>query len=73
VLLALSTVALSLHLSLSSDVNAPSTEAARKDDVEKKTEALKSLSLRVIELTSKNYASSVGDGNVWLIEFYTPW
>lgn len=30
------------------------------------------LDLRVIELTSKNFGSLVGDGNVWLIEFYTP-
>jgi protein disulfide-isomerase-like protein len=29
--------------------------------------------LEVIELTSQNFASHVGDGNVWLIEFYTPW
>jgi hypothetical protein len=34
---------------------------------------MESLSLRVIELTSKNFAASIGDGNVWLIEFYTPW
>mmetsp|Transcript_101762 Transcript_101762/g.206769 ORF Transcript_101762/g.206769 Transcript_101762/m.206769 type:complete len:184 (-) Transcript_101762:3777-4328(-) len=33
-----------------------------------------SLSLNVIELTSTNFGSTVGarDGNVWLIEFYTP-
>jgi hypothetical protein len=29
--------------------------------------------LRVVELTSKNFASTIGDGNIWLIEFYTPW
>jgi hypothetical protein len=26
-----------------------------------------------IPLTSKNFSDKVGDGNVWLIEFYTPW
>lgn len=26
----------------------------------------------VIELTTKNFGSLIGDGNVWLIEFYTP-
>ena len=31
------------------------------------------LSLNVIELNSRNFDSMVGDGNVWLIEFYTPW
>jgi thiol-disulfide isomerase/thioredoxin len=31
------------------------------------------LSLSVIDLTSQNFARSVSDGNVWLIEFYTPW
>ena len=32
------------------------------------------LSLDVIDLTSKNFGTTVGigDGNVWLIEFYTP-
>ena len=32
-----------------------------------------SLSLRPIDITSKEYTSNVGDGNVWLIEFFTPW
>lgn len=32
-----------------------------------------SLSLDVVELTSTNFASTVSDGNVWLIEFYTGW
>jgi thioredoxin-like negative regulator of GroEL len=31
------------------------------------------LSLEVIELTSTNFATTVNDGNVWLIEFYTSW
>lgn len=31
------------------------------------------LSLDVVEITSKNFATTIGDGNVWLIEFYTPW
>lgn len=31
------------------------------------------LSLSVIDLTSQNFATTVNDGNVWLIEFYTPW
>lgn len=25
------------------------------------------------ELTSQNFDLSVSDGNVWLVEFYTPW
>jgi len=36
--------------------------------------AKKQLDLGVIDLTSKNFGTTVafGDGNVWLIEFYTP-
>jgi thioredoxin-like negative regulator of GroEL len=36
--------------------------------------AKKELDLGVIDLTSKNFGTTVGfgDGNVWLIEFYTP-
>jgi thioredoxin-like negative regulator of GroEL len=45
--------------------------AAKKAAMKK--EAMEALSLRVIELTSKNFGTSMGDGNVWLIEFYTPW
>ena len=33
----------------------------------------KPLSIQAIQLTSKNFGAYVGDGNVWLIEFYTPW
>lgn len=36
-------------------------------------EAENFISLLPISLTSQNFASTVGDGNVWLIEFYTPW
>jgi protein disulfide-isomerase-like protein len=31
------------------------------------------MGLDVIDLTSKNFAAHIGDGNVWLIEFYTGW
>jgi protein disulfide-isomerase-like protein len=37
------------------------------------TTSSKHLSLEVIELTSSNFAATVNDGNVWLIEFYTSW
>jgi hypothetical protein len=39
----------------------------------KRKEEIKSLGLRVLEVTSKDYGSQVGDSNVWLIEFLTPW
>ena len=38
------------------------------DDVKKET-----LDLNPFELTSKNFANTIKDGNLWLIEFYTPW
>lgn len=28
---------------------------------------------KVIDLTSRNFDSSISDGNTWLIEFYSPW
>jgi thioredoxin-like negative regulator of GroEL len=31
------------------------------------------LSVEVIDLTSTNFATTVNDDNVWLIEFYTSW
>lgn len=27
----------------------------------------------VITLTSRNFDSSISDGNVWLIQFHSPW
>mmetsp|Transcript_15813 Transcript_15813/g.43736 ORF Transcript_15813/g.43736 Transcript_15813/m.43736 type:complete len:245 (+) Transcript_15813:173-907(+) len=33
---------------------------------------MQAMNLDVIELTSKNFGTLMGDGNVWLIEFYTP-
>jgi len=44
----------------------------KKNDPKKDPPGRKPLGLQVIELTSLNFAASVGDGNVWLIEFYTP-
>ena len=66
-------------IAVSSGSDAPPKESG--STLEEKTEAMEArkeaaknaLSLRVIELTSKNFGDSVGDGNVWLIEFYTPW
>ena len=44
------------------------------DDDDREEESEKpSLSLNVIDLNSRNFDSMVADGNVWLIEFYTPW
>jgi hypothetical protein len=34
---------------------------------------INSLVLEVTELNSRNFDSFVSDGNVWLVEFYTPW
>jgi hypothetical protein len=61
-------LALCLNLSLCSDIKSKDL-----DEREEALEAATSLSLRVVTMTSKNFATSVGDGNVWLIEFYTPW
>jgi hypothetical protein len=38
-----------------------------------KDKAASTLSLKPYDLDSRNYDSHVGDGNVWLVEFYTPW
>jgi protein disulfide-isomerase-like protein len=38
-----------------------------------KHETPKSLGLDVVELNSRNFDLSVRDGNVWLVEFMTPW
>ena len=46
------------------------SDANEKDD---KDSEFSSLNLNVIELNSRNFDSMVADGNVWLIEFYTPW
>jgi hypothetical protein len=44
-----------------------------KDSATEKDNPTSTLSLKPYELDSRNYDSHVGDGNVWLIEFYTPW
>ena len=44
-----------------------------KNSATEKDNAASTLSLKPYELDSRNYDSHVGDGNVWLIEFYTPW
>ena len=44
----------------------------KKNDPKKGPPGRKPQGLQVIELTSQNFGASVGDGNVWLIEFYTP-
>jgi protein disulfide-isomerase-like protein len=51
----------------------PSVPSSRDDGDATETGDGFPLSLAVIELTSQNFARTVGDGNVWLIEFYTPW
>ncbi|KAG7366145.1 thioredoxin [Nitzschia inconspicua] len=38
-----------------------------------KATSYSTLSYDVIDLTSANFAATVNDGNVWLIEFYTSW
>jgi type II secretory pathway component GspD/PulD (secretin) len=44
--------------------------SSEKDSAKDKTN---SLVLEVTELNSRNFDSLVSDGNVWLVEFYTPW
>lgn len=44
-----------------------------KDRATEKDNAASTLSLKPYDLDSRTYDSHVGDGNVWLIEFYTPW
>jgi len=61
-----------------SEIYTTATPAATDSGVsssaaDKSSQSASSLSLHAIHLTSKNFAESVGDGNVWLIEFYTPW
>ena len=46
--------------------------STEKKEQMKKEQKEQTLNLRVVEMTSKIFAST-GDGNVWLIEFYTPW
>lgn len=83
-----SSVAASVKVSTSSNPSRPSKDAFSETNVNKVTsqttkdesssstaakEEHKALSLQVIPLTSKNFGANVGDGNIWLIEFYTPW
>jgi hypothetical protein len=44
-----------------------------KDSTAEKDKAASTPSPKPYALDSRNYDSHVGDGNVWLIEFYTPW
>ena len=54
------------------DTTTANSESDVNEEDDKDSE-LSSLSLNVIELNSRNFDSMVADGNVWLIEFYTPW
>jgi len=56
----------------SSKTTTTSTTASDKKQ-QQSSSSSSTLSVNVIELTSKNFASNIGDGNVWLIEFYTDW
>ena len=49
------------------------TKSEQKSDRTKQPDKTSPLPLSVIELNSKNFDSMVGDGNIWLVEFYTPW
>jgi thioredoxin-like negative regulator of GroEL len=49
-----------------------STTVGSKTSIKQK-KSPEGLSLSVIDLTSVTFSSTVNDGNVWLIEFYTSW
>jgi hypothetical protein len=58
---------------VSASPSPPSSKDTSSKTVESSKEEQTPLSLHAIPLTSKNFGANVGDGNVWLIEFYTPW
>lgn len=59
--------------SFSTDNSKPSTTTTTATTTTTTATPSDGLSLEVVELTSTNFATTVNDGNVWLIEFYTSW
>eukprot|EP00934_Nitzschia_sp_Nitz4_P006034 Nitzschia sp. Nitz4//scaffold1_size375055//299//1195//NITZ4_000199-RA/size375055-augustus-gene-0.701-mRNA-1//-1//CDS//3329540814//6024//frame0 len=47
--------------------------ATQKTTSSRSGKSSRTLDPRPIELTSKSFSSKVSDGNVWLVELYTPW
>lgn len=66
--------ALCWMLMVSNDIVLGAEAASAAASTSTQSKDSEKMKLDVIELTSKNFGSlvGVGDGNVWLIEFYTP-
>jgi thiol-disulfide isomerase/thioredoxin len=57
----------------SADATTTGSANALKSDLLLQQQRSKVDPLAVVVLTSRNFDSMVGDGNVWLVEFYAPW